>query len=131
MSEENVELVLRLYDAWNRRHLDGFLELTHEDVVVESRLAAMECGYRGHEGTRRWWADLHDVIPDHTVEVEELRDLGDITLAHLRARGHGAASDAPLVEVFWQPVRWRDGKIIWWRLFSTEAEALEAIGLSE
>jgi ketosteroid isomerase-like protein len=131
MSEENVDRALRAYDAFNRRDLDAFLELTHEEVEVETRLAAMEGGYHGHEGTRRWWSDLLDVLPDYTVEVEEVRDLGDVTVAHLRARGHGDASATPVVETVWQLVRWRDGKCVWWRNFSTEAEALEAAGLSE
>jgi hypothetical protein len=28
-------------------------------------------------------------------------------------------------------MRWRDGKLVWWRNCSTEAEALEAVGLRE
>jgi hypothetical protein len=28
-------------------------------------------------------------------------------------------------------VKWRDGKVIWWRNCLTEAEALEAAGLRE
>jgi ketosteroid isomerase-like protein len=132
MSLENVELARRVYDAINRRDLDAFLALMDEDVKAHSRLAAMEGGvYRGHEGSRRWWHDLLEMIPDYTIEVEELRDLGDVTLARFRARGHGAASNAPVVDAQWQPVRWRDGKCVWWSVCSTEAEALDAAGLRE
>jgi hypothetical protein len=28
-------------------------------------------------------------------------------------------------------VEWRDKKVVWWGAFATEAEALEAVGLSE
>ena len=31
----------------------------------------------------------------------------------------------------WQVTRWRNRKAVWWQSFSTEAEALEAVGLSE
>lgn len=31
----------------------------------------------------------------------------------------------------WHPVRWRDGKAVWWRNCSTEKEALEAAGLEK
>jgi hypothetical protein len=31
----------------------------------------------------------------------------------------------------WFPMQWRDGKLVWWRNCSTEAEALEAMGLRE
>jgi hypothetical protein len=62
-------------------------------------------------------------LPDYAVEVEEMRDLGDVTLARIRGWDHGAASATPVVDPFWQPLRWRDGKCVWWRNCSTEAEA--------
>jgi ketosteroid isomerase-like protein len=98
MSEENVELVRRAFEAFNRRDLATMLALADEEIVVESRLAAMEGGYHGHQGVRRWWEDALDVLPDYEVEVDEVRDFGDVTLARLRARGHGAGSAAPLEE---------------------------------
>ena len=131
MSEENVQLAYRVADAFNRRDWDAFLALMDDQVEVESRLVAMEGGYHGHEGLRRWWNDFLGAFPDYTAEVEELRDLGDVTLAHVRGWGHSAASHTPIVDPFWQPIRWRDGKCVWWRNCSTEAEALKAAGLSE
>jgi ketosteroid isomerase-like protein len=44
MSQENVELAYRAYDAFNRRDWDAFLALMDEDIDVESRLVAMEAG---------------------------------------------------------------------------------------
>lgn len=129
MSRENLELAHRAFDAFNRRDWDACLALVHDEVEIESRLVAMEGRYHGHEGLRRWWNDFLGAFPDYTVEVEEIRDLGDVTLAHIRGWGHSAGSDTPIVDPFWQPARWRDGKCIWWRNCSTEAEALQAIGL--
>ena len=37
MSQENVELALRAFDAFNRRDLDAALALVDEDVEVFSR----------------------------------------------------------------------------------------------
>lgn len=129
MSRENVDLALLLYEVFNRRDLDGALALMDDAVEIEPRLGALEGNYRGHEGVRQWWANLLDFLPDYTAEVEELHDLGEMTLGRIRGRGHGAASTAPVVETWWQSIRWRDGKCIWWRNFATEAEALEAMGL--
>jgi len=131
MSQENVDLALRALDAFNRRDWDAIVALVDDEVVIESRLVAMEGGYRGHEGLRRWWDNFLGTFPDYTCEVEALRDLGDVTLGHIRGWGHGAASDTPIVDPFWIPMRWRNGKCVWWRNCSTEAEALEAAGLSE
>lgn len=131
MSQENVELVYRAFDAFNRRDLDANLALMDDDVESLPRAVAMEGSYHGHEGTRRWWEDLLDVFPDFTVQVVEVRDLGDVTLAALRVLGHGAGSDTPTEEAIWHVARWRRGKCIWWRTFSTSDEALEAAGLRE
>lgn len=127
MSRENLDLVLEMYELFNRRDIDVLLESIDEGIEIESRLVAMEGGYRGHDGLRRWWADLLEFIPDYRVEADELHDLGDIALARARGQGHGAASTTPLVETFWQPIRFRDGKCVWWRNCMTEADALEAI----
>ena len=131
MSQENVELVLAMNDAFNRRDWDAFSALTHDEIDVESRLVAMEGAYHGHEGLRRWWDNFLGAFPDYTLEMEELRDLGDVTLVHARGWGHGAGSSTPLVDPFWMPLRWKNAKCVWWRNCSTEAEALKAIGLSE
>ena len=101
------------------------------DVEALSRLAAMEGGYHGHDGIRRWWQNLLDAIPDFMVEVVEVRELGDVTLTKMHTSGHGADSDSPLEETNWVAVQWRDKKVLWWGIFATEAEALEAVGLSK
>ena len=80
MSQENVELVYQAYDAFNRRDMCAYLALADADVEVGSRLAAMEGGYHGHEGIRRWWQNMLDASPDRTIEIVEVRDLGDVTL---------------------------------------------------
>jgi ketosteroid isomerase-like protein len=131
MARENVELLRRAFQAFNRRDLDTMLALADEEIVVESRLAAVEGGYYGHQGVRRWWADTLEVLPDYEVEVDEVRDFGDVTLARLRAHAHGAGSAAPLEEVIWNVARWRAGRSTWWRNCMTEEEALQAAGLSE
>lgn len=127
MPEQNVELHRRAIDAFNRRDWDTFVALMDDEIETESRLVAMEGGYHGHEGLRRWWDDLFGAVPDYTLEIEELRDLGDWTLAHVRGVGHGMASDTPLVDALWQPGRWRDGRCVRWRACTTESEALEAM----
>ena len=81
MSQENVELARRAFDAFNRRDFDAFLELMDPEVEAASQLVAIEGGYRGHEGIRRWWESVFEVFPDFTLGVVEVRDLGDLTLS--------------------------------------------------
>jgi ketosteroid isomerase-like protein len=131
MSQENVELHYRVVDAFNRRDLNAILALMECDVEAISRLVSVEGGYHGHEGVRRWWENLLDAFPDFTTEIGEVQELGDVTVAALRIRGHGASSDGPFDAATWQAVAWRQGKCIWWRMFDSQDEALEAVGLSE
>ena len=52
-----------------------------------------------------------------------------MTLGRIRGTAHGAASAAPVVETWWQLIRWGDGRCMWWRNFASEAEALAAVRL--
>jgi ketosteroid isomerase-like protein len=131
MSQENVQLTRGAFQAFDDRDLDALLAVLDDDVEAFPILAGMDGGYRGHEGIRRWWQDLLDASPDFTVEIVEVRDLGDVTLTKVQARGHGAGSDIPFEETIWSVARWRGKKSVWSRVLATEAEALEAVGLSE
>ena len=91
----------------------------------------MEGSYHGHDGIRRWYETMLDFLPDFNIEVSEVRDVGDLTVATVRTRGHGAGSDIPVDNTVWQVARSRRGKCVWWRSFDTRAEALEAVGLSD
>jgi hypothetical protein len=66
--------------------------LMDDEVEIESRLVAVEGGYHGHEGLRRWWYDFLGTFPGYTLEIEELRDLGDVTLGHVQ-RPQGTTVD--------------------------------------
>ena len=133
MSQENVERIRRGFDAFNRRDLEAFLALTDPEVELSTRFREMEGDsyYRGHDGVREWWRDLLAIFPDFSMEVLELRDLGDSGIVALRVRGHGLDSGVPFEETMWATGEWRDGKMTRWRNFGSEAEALEAAGLSE
>jgi hypothetical protein len=63
--------------------------------------------------------------------LEEVRDLGKVTLARVHNRGHGLGSDAPMGETSWDVIEWRHEKANWWGIYRSEDEALEAAGLRE
>jgi ketosteroid isomerase-like protein len=133
MSRENVERLYRAYEAFNRRDLDAFLALADPEIEFTTLNLQVEGGrsYRGHDGVRSYWEDMISVFPDFTVEPDEVRELGDVTIVRGRLRGHGLESDASFEQRFWQTVKWRHEKCIWWHIVRSEAEALEAAGLSE
>jgi len=127
MSEADVELTHRAYEAFNARDWRAFSELMHPDIEVQSRLVAMEGAYRGEEGLRSWRDAIMGFLPDYTVKIEEIHDLGDVMLVRSLGTGHGASSGTPIHDPFWHALEWKDGLCVWWRNCSTEAEAREAI----
>jgi ketosteroid isomerase-like protein len=133
MSQENVELAHRAYDAVNRRDLDAVLALMDPEVEFMEPLMEMEGEpyYRGHSGVREFLRSLLAVFPDYKVEVLEMRDFGDSMIVALRIHGHGLESNAPFDEPLWHAIKLRDGKVTWWGAFFSEAEALEAAGPRE
>jgi ketosteroid isomerase-like protein len=131
MSEANVELAQQAFDALNRRDLPTFLAVMHADVEAVPRVAAIEGGYHGHDGIRRWWEHLVGFLPDIVLDIVTVRDLGDLTLISGRMRGHAAGSGAPLDEPLWTAGDWRDGKCVWWGTYDTEGQALQAVRLRE
>lgn len=131
MSQENVDLTHRAFQAFDDRDLDALLAMLDNEVEAVPILAKMEGGYHGHNGIRRWWAALLGTFPDFRAEVVGVRDLGDSTLAVLRLRGHGVESDTPVDAAAWQVTDFRHGKCTGWRVYTSEREALEAVGLSE
>jgi ketosteroid isomerase-like protein len=132
MSQENVELTYRTFDALNRHEFDAFLALMDDEVEIVPRMSAIEgeSGYRGHDGVRRWWDGLLDVFPDYNAEIVDVRDRGELTFATIHVRGHGAGSAAPTDQAAWIVIRWRGGKSVWWRTFDDRDEALETVGMS-
>jgi ketosteroid isomerase-like protein len=131
MSQENVALTRRAFQAFEDRDLDGLLAVLDHDVEAFPILAGMEGGYRGHDAIRRWWAALLDAFPDFRATIVDLHDFGDLTIAVLRLQGHGAGSATPVDAAAWQVTKFRHGKCITWRVYTSEREALEAAGLSD
>ncbi len=132
MSEENIDLHYLAIDAFNRRDLEAWLELADRHMEFTPLNLELEGGaYRDHEGVRRFWEDYLTVFPDFTVEADEIRDLGDTTVARVRLRGHGTGSDVPFEQPIWQVARWQRQKCVWWHSFRSETDALEAATLRE
>jgi ketosteroid isomerase-like protein len=133
MSHENVELLRRFNAAFNRRDLDALLALCDPEVEVVSLRMDLEGGhpFQGHDGVRSWYGSLLDVYPDFGSEIEEVRELGEVTIARLRQYGRGRESGAPIELTVWQVAHARNRKIVRWCVVRTEVEALEALGLPE
>jgi len=132
MSQENVELARRAYDAFSRADFEAFAALLHPEVEFESLVLEVEAKtYRGLDGAREYFQTIRDVFPDWTVEITQVQDFGDKLVIESRTSGTGQGGGVRAEQRFWQAGAVRDGQIVWWKFVRTEAEALEAVGLSE
>ncbi len=130
MSQEFVQGV---YDAFRRMDVDGLVALHQPDCEISPLIVAVDGGaaYSGHHGVRQFWSDVHGAFEDWLPEPELVRDHGDVLIVQLHFRGSGRESGATVDRRVWQAVRLRDGRAVWWTIYPTLAEALEAVGLSE
>lgn len=66
-------------DAFNRRDVEGMVELSSPDVVFcPTLLVGARREYHGHSGLRRWCADLAAADASHQVRVREVRELAEL-----------------------------------------------------
>jgi ketosteroid isomerase-like protein len=134
MSQENVEVVRWGYEAWNRRDFDALLEIADPEIewtfAGEAQFPGTDAVYHGHEGVRRFWETFIEPWEQVTIQVDELRDSGDIVAAFIRFQAvarDGLKLDVPFTHL----LTFRRSKIIRFEAFSDRKDALEAAGLRE
>jgi uncharacterized protein len=128
MSQENVEVVRRLFAAFDNQ--DWATALGFFDPTVEWS-AAGQGTQRGPEGVVTSLAEWFEPWEEHEVEAEEFADAGDQVLVVVRLTGRGASSNLEIDQRFFQLYSVRNGKITRMVEFVTRKQALEAAGLSD
>ena len=79
MSQENVEIVERAMNAFNRRDVEGFVESATSDFEWLPAMGATveRDSFLGREGAEKYFEELHDTWEEVRLAAQELRDLGD------------------------------------------------------
>jgi ketosteroid isomerase-like protein len=126
MSEQNVELVRRIYELWDR-------EESARDLIAED-LEYVNPSYAVEPGTRRGrhsFAIVRETYSEFKLHVDRLIDAGDdvVVLARYLASGSGSGVQLEGEQGYVWTVR--DGQAVRFRWFSSHREALDAGGLSE
>jgi ketosteroid isomerase-like protein len=131
MSQENVEAVRRMWDAWQAGDVQTALSFYDPDVEWDGTNLPDGDVARGHEAILdhiRRWAEQWD---DWTVEVERIVDAGsEQVVLFMRERGR-SKSGLDMDERHAELYTCRDGKVIRRQGFSDPDQALKAAGLRE
>jgi ketosteroid isomerase-like protein len=132
MSRENVEIVRRIYEAFNREDIEGAIELLDPAVKYDlSERVFNPATYEGHDGIRRFAADIDEVWDEFRIEPVEFIDAGDtVVVSHrIRTRGKGSGIEVDLSSSTIYTLR--DRKVVAARMYREHDDALDAAGLSE
>jgi ketosteroid isomerase-like protein len=138
MSHENVGIVRRAYDAFNRGGTEACISegLWSPEVVWDVTPSGIPGlgTYRGREEVKRFFEeDWFSAFPfdEWEVEVEEVIDAGDRIVSMSRQHGRGAGSGVVAELELAQVSTLRDGQIVRIDNYLDRAKALHAAGLSE
>ena len=136
MSQENVEIVQRIYEAAARRDEMAAFEVYAEDIVWDMshwRRAFLYSQpiYHGHEGVRDAWREGLSAFSEIDFEIKDLVDAGDRVLVVVAERERGRASGVPVKASHLAVWMLSDGKVTGLQVFDDRQQALEAAGLPE
>jgi ketosteroid isomerase-like protein len=93
MSQENVEIVRLLYEAVNRGDLDVVLEFLDPSIHLDfSERVFNPAIYEGHDGARRFYAELDEVWDDFRTEPVEFIEAGETGSSSFTAYRESARS---------------------------------------
>jgi ketosteroid isomerase-like protein len=128
MSEANVEVVKRIFEAWGR---GDFSSVEWADPEIEFSIPGPDpYVHRGVEAAGRAWAEFLDAFEDLSIVGEEFHDAGDKVIVEQTFRGKGKGSGIPIDDIPGAAVlTLRDGKVIRFQGYVTLAEALASAGL--
>ena len=135
MSQENVEVVRRLFEAFNRQDASAVAELWTPDG--DWRPAFIGGGqlegavFRGSEGMAELVAVQSETRESVHAEPVKMRDLGDTVLVDVYLSAVGRGSGVPVDVVIWKVFKVLDGKLTSGTPYTSKERALKAVGLVE
>src|SRR5262245_16878288 len=129
MAESNVETFERLIAAFNEGGVDAVLDYYAEDIEIYDPDQAGDGTWRGHDGARQMLERMLTGAEQTVIRDFELIPAGDrvVALIHTYFRGDGGAPEVEVRDA--HVLTFRDGKVVYWRLYVDPNEALTDVGL--
>lgn len=130
MSQENVEIVQQIYDAYERGDYEATLRVLDEEIEFFAPPDLSGGGelVRGREAVGAAVAGWLGMWDDYRFELRELLDAGEHVLATGWQTGRGKASGVAVFEEIFSVWTLRRGRVVGQRMFRDKQQALEAAG---
>jgi ketosteroid isomerase-like protein len=130
MSQENLEIVRRSFEAFQRGGPDAMLDLFSDDVITY-RADPDGATFDGKAGFRDAAADWTEDFSEWQVLPQEFTDLGERVLVRVLQIAQGRSSGVRVEEDYWFLFELTGSKVSKLSFYSKHTEALEAAGLRE
>ena len=133
MSQEDVEVVREIFEAFNSEDIDLILSFTHSDFDVEvpPDLSAEPDTYRGQDGMRRYWDSFRDAMEEIRFQPERFWDAGEAVVVAMHITAKGRRTAIPVEQRLAGVWTICDRRAIRVRVYASLSEALQAVGLTE
>jgi len=131
MSQENVEIVKAIIDAYNREDWDTFFKDMAPDFELDfSRAVGPWRGVYGLDQIRRVLGEFRETWESTRMEPHEFIEAGDLVVMHstMHVKGRGGIEVVSRAASVWTI---RNGAIERISMYQEKEEALEAVELSE
>jgi ketosteroid isomerase-like protein len=92
-----LEMVKRAHRALNEGNLDDLVSICSPDFTLDmSDRVLNPAVYEGHEGIRRFYAEVGEVWESFTWDPVDLEEVGDLVLVQIHSTGKGSHSGLEL-----------------------------------
>jgi ketosteroid isomerase-like protein len=106
MSSVSIETLTKGYAALAARDEETLMSCLAEDVELQTLTGS----YRGHEGIRRWIADMDEGWHPWELTIEGIEEVGERVVVEATLTGHSSVNDIPMSHPFWIVWEVRDGR---------------------
>ncbi len=128
MSDENVEEVRRIFEAFGRGDFRAALQNVRMEVRTH-RIAPLPDpkAYIGPAGMLMAWGEWTAPFEEFELTVGELTAVGHSVVAEIRRRGRHAAGGELTEERFWFVCTFFEGELTQWDMLASKRQALKGI----
>jgi ketosteroid isomerase-like protein len=106
MSQENVEVVKRIFRGWDEEGVEGMLPFFHEDI--EYRPVEEGGAVHGHDALRRYFVRWMEPWEEFHVGPTEFQHTEDSVFNGIEMKARGRGSGVETTQESWQVWRFRE-----------------------
>jgi uncharacterized protein len=128
--ESEAEIARRGIEAFNRGDVEALIELADPELRLVPVRSLLEGGeYHGHDGIRRYIADMDEDWQESEIVIEEIMEAGDGILVLGTFTFMGRSGNEVSQRIAWHTT-YRDGKLLSLVAYTDQESARRDLGLA-